>query len=164
MYLSAKNTNQQRVFVCLLSALTLCQSNNFTTTLGLQFPVSTGLHCHRVHTFAATHPNNARLKSYADIKYSLHYLNPMLLAVPSPHHDSCAYHVSGSLLSCLSRKEYKINTRANTNNISLRHVYFTANLSTSRQFHYLTQTNNQTYCRRKYGKCNKRKTICAPKR
>jgi hypothetical protein len=144
MYLPAKNTSQQRVFVCLLSALALCQGKHFTTTLELQFTVPTGHLCHRVHTSTATHLTNARLKSYTDIKYSLHYLHPMLLGMSSLHHGRCAYHVSGSVLCCLSRKEYTINTRAKTNKISLRYVYFTANLSTSRHLHYLTQTNNQT--------------------
>jgi hypothetical protein len=88
------------------------------------------------------------------IKYSLHYLNAIQLTVPSPLYGSCTYHVSGSVLCCLSRNKYTINTRDKTNKIALR--YLTANLSTSRQFHYLTQTHIQTRCQRKYSNCNRR--------
>jgi hypothetical protein len=50
-----------RVFVCLLSALALCQGNHFTTTLGLQFTMATGHYCQRVHTSTATHQINVCL-------------------------------------------------------------------------------------------------------
>ena len=50
-----------RVFVCLLSALALCQGNHFFTTLRLQFSMATGQYCQQVHTSTATHQINVCL-------------------------------------------------------------------------------------------------------
>jgi hypothetical protein len=129
-------TANMRVFVCLLSVFALCQGNNCTTTLGLHFTVSAGRYCQRVRTSTATQQINVRLTKglcgYEVCDY-ITYIDAMLLAVPSPHHGSCAYHVSGSVLCCLSRNKYTINTPAKTNKILL----------TSRQLHYLTQTHIQ---------------------